>query len=225
MKIIPASDSSLLIDFGEAIRPDTNRHVVALFRALSAKKDSRFRNLHPAYASLLIDFDPLQCGHAELAKHVTHLMEGVQAEIEVPARIVTIPVCYDEEFGPDLADIASHNGISLNDVVRLHTSAAYRVYFLGFSPGFAYLGGLPRELATPRLATPRSRVPAGSVGIAGEQTAVYPIQSAGGWRLIGRTPMAMFDIQSDPPTTLQTGDQVRFEAIPRGEFDRIKGGC
>ena len=221
MKIITASDSSLLVEFGDVISPALNARVLALFCALMAEKDARIRNLHPAYASLLIDFDPLRMSHQELTGRVEKLAEGAQDGAGVAARTVTIPVCYGAEFGPDLGDVAAHNSISMEDVVRLHTAATYTVYFLGFSPGFAYLGGLPAQLRTPRLATPRVRVIAGSVGIAGEQTGVYPVETAGGWRLIGRTPLSMFKATSGSPSLLQPGDVVRFKAIHRTEFEAV----
>jgi inhibitor of KinA len=219
MRIISASDSSLLIEFGTTLSPEFNGRVLALFRALLAQRDSRIRNLHPAYASLLIDFDSLRITHAEMAQRVREVLESTQTVSEASARTIMIPVCYDGEFGPDLADVASHHGISVDEVIRLHTSATYLVYFLGFSPGFAYLGGLDPCLHTPRLATPRKHVSAGSVGIASEQTGVYPVDSAGGWRLIGRTPLRMFDPAGDPPTRLQPGDHVRFRAISRAELE------
>jgi len=221
MRIIPASDSSLLVEFGTTIAPEFHPSVLALFRALLVERDPQIRNLHPAYASLLIDFDPLRITHAEMEHRVRQMMETDPAGEQASARTVTIPVCYDADIGPDLTDVASRHGISVDEVVHLHTSATYLVYFLGFSPGFAYLGGLDPRLHTARLATPRKRVSAGSVGIAGEQTGVYPIDSAGGWRLIGRTPLRMFDPLADPPSLLQPGDRVCFRAISRAEFEGV----
>ncbi len=222
MKIIAASDSSLLVEFGNSISLELHTRVLALFGALLAEHDPRIRNLHPGYASLLIDFDVLHLSHDELSAHVRELVNARPASINHFARTVELPVCYDVEFGPDLIDVAQHNAISVEELIRLHTSATYRVFFLGFSPGFAYMGGLPEKLRIPRLATPRSRVPAGAVGIAGEQTGVYPIESPGGWRLIGRTPHRMFDAAHDPPTRLQPGDLVRFTAIDRQSFDQMR---
>lgn len=220
VSIIPASDSSLLVEFGTTIAPEFHARVLALLHTLLEEGDARIRNLHPAYASLLIDFDPLRLSHAELTNRVRDLIEAAPVTNQATARTVNIPVCYDAEFGPDLSDVAAHNGILIEEVVRLHTSATYFVYFLGFSPGFAYLGGLDPKLRTPRLSTPRKHVVAGSVGIAGEQTGVYPIDSAGGWRLIGRTPLRMFHSNAEPPSLLQPGDAVRFTAISRTEFEQ-----
>lgn len=223
MKLIPASDSSLLIVFGDTMSPALHVHVMSLFVALRQRNDPRIRNLHPAYASLLIDFDPLRLTYDEVSSLVQQLAMAVAPD--KAARAITIPVCYDLEFGPDLLDVARHARLTPTDVVRLHSSPTYLVYFLGFSPGFAYLGGLPEVLHTSRLATPRPLVAAGSVGIAGNQTGIYPFDSPGGWRVIGRTPWRMFDPQAAPPTRLQPGDCVKFSPIDRAAFDVMKRGA
>jgi inhibitor of KinA len=221
MKIIPASDSSLMVVFGDAISPETENRVLGLFRGLQARKDPRIRNLHPAYTSLLIDFDPLRMGHEEVRAVVWSLTQGAISAEEGADDIVEIPVCYGGEFGPDLSDVASHTSLSSEEAVRLHSGAMYRVCFLGFTAGFAYLGGMPEALHTPRLATPRRAVAPGSVGIAGGQTGIYPAETPGGWRLIGRTPLPMFDPAALPPTRLQAGDRVRFVAIDRDAYKRL----
>lgn len=221
MRIVAASDSSLLVEFGSTVSERLHRSVLALFRSLLEERDPRIRNLHPGYASLVIDFDVLQISHDELTAHLRRLIDAETLAGSVPERLIEIPVCYDAEMGPDLGSVAEHNGISMDEVIRQHTSASYLVYFLGFSPGFAYMGGLPEKLRTPRLATPRTRVAAGSVGIAGEQTGIYPIESAGGWRLIGRTPERMFDAAANPPTRLLPGDRVSFRSISREKFEQM----
>jgi KipI family sensor histidine kinase inhibitor len=222
MKIIPASDSSSLVVFGNTISPDVQQRVLALFHALQASQDSHIRNLHPGYTSLLVDFDPLAVTHAELER----LVESAAGREHPPAvedsALTNIPVCYDAEFGPDLPDVAGHAKLVIDEVIRLHTSATYRVCFLGFTAGFAYLGGLPGVLHTPRLATPRRAVAAGSVGIAGSQTGIYPTETPGGWRLIGRTPLRMFDPQAQPGTRLLAGDWVRFTSVDRVTFERLQ---
>jgi inhibitor of KinA len=222
MKIVPASDSSLLVAFGNAISPALHEQVMALFHALQLRCDRRIRNLHPGYASLLIDFDPLRLPHDELTSVVEQLGSAGDSGAGRSAPVVTIPVCYDSEFGPDLTDVAQHAGLSVEEVVRLHSSPTYLVYFLGFSPGFVYLGGLPEALHTARLTTPRVSIAAGSVGIAGSQTGIYPVDSPGGWRLIGRTPLRMFDPEASPPTRLQPGDRMRFVAIDRATFEEFR---
>jgi inhibitor of KinA len=222
MKIVPASDSSLLVVFGDTISPELHERVMGLFHALRGWRDQSIRNLHAGYASLLIDFDPLRLTHGELTAMVQELEGAGDSATGTNASVVTIPVCYDTEFGPDLTDVAQHAGLSVEEVVHLHSSPTYLVYFLGFSPGFVYLGGLPEALHTPRLTTPRISIAAGSVGIAGSQTGIYPVDSPGGWRLIGRTPLRMFDPESTPSTRLQPGDRMRFAAIDRGRFEECR---
>ena len=198
-----ASDSALYADFGNEISAETQARVAEMLRSLEARPFPGLRNLHPGYVSLLICFDPLMVEQAEVEREV----RGREGEaVASLARTIEIPVRYD---GPDLKDVAELCGISESEVVARHAGADYLVYFVGFVPGFAYLGGLPKSLETPRLASPRKRVAAGSVGIAGNQTGVYPIETPGGWRLIGRTQRKMFDGRS----LLETGDHVRFVAI------------
>jgi len=222
MKIIPASDSSLLVVFGNAISPELHERVIALFRAFQARNDPRIRNLHPGYASLLIDFDPLRLAHDELTSAVQQLADTSDFTADKSSSVVTIPVCYDVEFGPDLLDVAQHARLPPEEVIRLHSGVTYLVYFLGFSPGFVYLGGLPEILYTPRLATPRPSIAGGSVGIAGSQTGIYPVDSPGGWKLIGRTPVRMFDPEATPPTRLQPGDRMKFDPIDRERFEGLQ---
>ncbi len=196
--------------------------MIALFQALQSGCDPRIRNLHPGYASLLIDFDPLRLTHAELSGSVQQIAHARETLVDIQAGVTTIPVCYDLDFGPDLPDVAQHAGLSPEEIVRQHSAPTYLVYFLGFSPGFVYLGGLPEPLRTPRLATPRPSIAAGSIGIAGGQTGIYPVDSPGGWRLIGRTPVRMFDPEATPPTRLQPGDRMRFSPIDRATFDDMQ---
>jgi len=218
MKIVPASDSSLLVVLGEAMSLDNHERVMSLFRALHRLNHPRIRNLHPAYASILIDFDPLRLSHEEAASLIENLAGEESSQYDRAANTVTIPVCYDIEFAPDLQEVANLAKIPAHEVIRLLSSVTYRVHFLGFTPGFAYLGGLPETLHAPRLATPRKHVPAGSVAIAGTQAGIYPVDSPGGWRLIGRTPVRIFDPGATQPTRLKPGDRVEFSAIDRATF-------
>jgi inhibitor of KinA len=219
MKIVSASDSSLLVVLGDAVSLDNHERVMSLFLALQQLNDPRILNLHPAYASILIDFDPLRISHEQAASLLENLEVQELTQYQRPVNIVTVPVCYDLEFGPDLEDIANHAKIPAREVIRLHSSATYRVHFLGFTPGFAYLGGLPEALHMPRLSRPRTQVPAGTVAIAGSQAGVYPVNSPGGWQLIGRTPMRVFDPNATRPALLEPGDLVKFSAIDRATFN------
>jgi inhibitor of KinA len=210
--MFPASDCSLLVSFGDDISLEAHRRVLRLMRRF-AKPPLGIRNVHPAFASVLIDFDPRRRTHAEVESLVREGM-SVEAETSLPnSRVVEIPVCYGGAFGPDLDDVARHTGLSPERVIALHAAAEYRVYFVGFSPGFPYLGGMPPELATPRLPAPRKHVPAGSVAIGGAQTGIYSVDTPGGWRLIGLSRMPLFDAAADPPAVLQIGDVVRFRAV------------
>lgn len=216
MTIRPASDRSLLISFGDEISFQSHRQVKLVTRSLEGVRG--ILNLHPAYASLLIDFDPRLRTHGEVEDVVRERLESAGHAEDVPARTVEIPVCYGGEFGPDLEDVARHTGLEPGRVVELHAAAEYLVYFVGFSTCFPYLGGLPPELATPRLSAPRKHVPVGSVAIGGSQAGVYPLASPGGWRLIGRTPLRLFDPEGSPPPLLLMGDRVRFVPIPKERF-------
>jgi len=209
MEIRPASDRSLLVSFGDAISMDAHRQVRRLMCALR-EDPAGILNLHPAYASVLIDFDPRRRSHAEMEALVRERMLRPPEPADAGSRTVEIPVSYGGAFGPDLEEVARHSGLTHAGVVELHASARYLVYFLGFSPGFPYLGGLPPELSTPRLPTPRKRVPAGSVAIGGSHTGIYPVASPGGWRIIGRTALRLFDAEASPPALLRMGDKVRF---------------
>ncbi|NWG12871.1 MAG: 5-oxoprolinase subunit PxpB [Acidobacteria bacterium] len=216
-----ASDRSLLVMLGNEISREQQRKVAQLCAVIERDRYGAVQNVHPAYGSVLITFDPRRTSAASMAAAARKWLERMSSIELPPARRVEIPVCYGSSFGPDLPDVAAHTGLSCDDVVRIHSSAEYFVYFLGFSPGFPYLGDLPRELAVPRLGTPRTRVPAGSVAIGGTQTGVYPLASPGGWRIIGRTPLKLFEPLGESPTLLQMGDLVNFEPISEEEFVRV----
>ena len=216
MRVVEASDRSLLVVLGEEISAEAHRKVLRLAPLL--KSAHGVVNVHPAYTSILIDFDPLAIGHRDLERMAAELnAQAVAAPLPEP-RTVEIPVCYGGEYGPDLEEVAALHGRTAEDVAAIHASAEYLVYFLGFSPGFPYLGGMPESIAAPRLATPRRRVPAGSVAIGGRQTGVYPLASPGGWRIIGRTPLWLFRPDQDPPALLRMGDHVKFTPISKGDF-------
>jgi KipI family sensor histidine kinase inhibitor len=206
--IRPASDRSLLIAFGDEISLEASLEVRRLTHALEGTR--AILNLHPAFASLLIDFDPRLRTHADIEALVRERMASAAVRQDEPPRTVEIPVAFGGEAGPDLDDVARHTGLSPQTVIERFSAADFTVYFVGFSTCFPYLGGLPPELATPRLSAPRKHVPAGSVAIGGSQGGVYPLASPGGWRLIGRTSLRLFDPAAAPPPLLRMGDRVRF---------------
>lgn len=205
-----ASDQSLMVYLGDAIDLATHHRVLKLLRLLEAEPIPGVRNLHPAYHSILIVFDPVDQTHANIEHTIASILPQLDSIALPPPRTVEIPVRYD---GPDLAELARLHDITPDSVVELHSAAEYVVYFVGFVPGFAYLGGLPAELATPRLEKPRKLVPKGSVAIGGSHTGIYPFSTPGGWRLIGRTPLEIFDPQSAELSRLRIGDLVRFRPL------------
>jgi KipI family sensor histidine kinase inhibitor len=214
MRVVYSSDRSLLLVFDDRISLAAHRDVLRLTSLLQSVRG--VTNVHPAYASILIDFDPRASRHSDVERAADELFaQAASAPLPEP-RTVEIPVAYGGEYGPDLEAVAALTGHTPEEVAAIHSGADYLVYFLGFSPGFPYLGGLPDSIAAPRLETPRRRVPAGSVAIGGRQTGVYPMASPGGWRIIGRTPLRLFTPEADPQTLLRMGDHVRFVPIRKG---------
>jgi inhibitor of KinA len=201
---------------------ESNEQVRRLLRLLELEPIAEVRNLHPAYSSILLKFDARELRHSDLEEKLRSYIDRVAKVDLPPARVVEIPVCYGGEFGPDLTDVAGLHGLSAEAAIALHASQTYLVYFLGFAPGFAYLGEIPEALVTPRLPTPRRSVPAGSVGIAGKQTGVYPITTPGGWRLLGRTPSIMFRPDRPQMSLLSIGDRVQFVPISRAQFTKLE---
>lgn len=224
MRFRAASDQAVLVYLGDEIGLPSHERVLKLLQQLQNDPPKWLRNVQPAYASLMVTFDLTRVGHAEVESVLRNYEKRAVAARKTKARLVEIPVCYGREFGPDLEAVARFHGISPDEVIKLHCSQTYHAYFLGFAPGFAYLGDLPGELATPRLETPRKRVRAGSVGIAGKQTAIYPFATPGGWRLIGRTPMAVFRSDRKPMNLISIGDRVKFRAISRAQFLQMESG-
>jgi inhibitor of KinA len=215
-----ASDQSLLIYLGDEIGPAAHRRVVQLLHSLLKEPLQWVRNLQPAYCSLLVTFDACAIDHAGAESVLREYLQRAGRHAALEPRTVKIPVCYGGDHGPDLAELAATHGLSVPRVIEIHSTTTYHAYFLGFAPGFAYLGDLPDAIAAPRLASPRKIVPVGSVGIAGRQTGVYPFATPGGWRLIGRTPLRMFLPEREPMALLAVGDAVQFYSITTEEFSR-----
>jgi KipI family sensor histidine kinase inhibitor len=213
-RIDALGDSALLVTFGERIDRELSRRARGLAEAIDALRREGLGRPVPAFASVLVPFDPLAISVDDVRAIVMRLLDdGADTDLAAPIdapRLVELPVRYGGADGPDLADVAALHGFEPADVIEAHASVEYEVFFLGFAPGFAYLGTLPESIATPRLAEPRVRVPAGSVGIAGSQTGVYPFELPGGWRIIGRTDALLWDLRRDSPALLRPGDRVRF---------------
>jgi inhibitor of KinA len=231
MQITPLGDTALLLELGDAIDESTRRRVQTAWQSLAAAPLPGVSELVPAYTTVTVFYDPVQVVQAGApeggiadwlgAKLRERLKHPPKLEKTKP-RTVEIPVCYGGEFGPDLALVAKQTKLSPEEVIKRHSKPEYLVYLIGFAPGFPYLGGLPKELATPRHAKPRMVVAPGSVGIAGNQTGIYPLSTPGGWNLIGRTPLRLFKPAEDPPVLLRAGDRVNFRAINPEEFGKLE---
>ncbi len=218
-KFLLMGDRSLLVELSAEISLEVNRRVRSLYYSLSHRKHYGIVELLPSYTSLLIVFDPLMVSFSALRTIVTYLFDNpAQTRIPEP-KTVEIPVVYGGDFGPDLDWVADYHRLSPGDVIRHHSTTVYHVYMIGFTPGYPYMGEVPSEIATPRRETPRTHVPRGSVGIAQKQTGIYPVESPGGWQIIGRTPLTLFDPHSTPPTLLEAGDVVTFYPIKKEAFE------
>ncbi len=213
LTVHPYGDSAVIVNLGSQLDRNVNQQVHALASRVMQAQLPGICEVVPGYVSLVIHFDPLQTSLPAVMDGVNDLHASSGQQPLPPARRVEIPVRYGGEGGPDLDFVARHAGLTTAEVIRRHAAAEYTVYMMGFLPGFPYLGGLDVSIAAPRLETPRRRVPVGSVGIAGEQTGIYPLASPGGWRLIGRTEVALFDLTAHPPCLLAPGDQVQFIPI------------
>jgi KipI family sensor histidine kinase inhibitor len=221
VRLVPCGDRALLVYLGDEAHLAVNQRVHALTRALKQSPHPALVEITPAYHCLMMEYDPLRIRLDQLEEMIHSALERACTE-PADSRTVEIPVCYGGEFGPDLGTVAAHTGLSPGEVTRRHQEPLYRVYCLGFSPGFPYLGDLDASLHTPRLAEPRTRLPAGSVGIGGTQTGIYPASTPGGWQLIGRTPLRLFDPFREPPTLLEPGNTVRFVPIGPELYEELE---
>ena len=221
-RFLAGGDKALFVELGNAVTAELSRRVRHLLLAIKNTGIPGLIEVVPTYKSLLIYYEPLQISPQELRSRLETLARRAP-DSEFPEPVVSeVPTVYGNEYGADLEFVAEHNGLTPEEVVRIHTGNRYLIYMVGFMPGFAYLGKLPSRIATPRLDTPRLRIPGGSVGIAGNETGVYPLESPGGWRIIGRTPLKLFDARKEPPALLQAGDYVIFVRITPPEFKRIE---
>jgi inhibitor of KinA len=219
-RILIAGDSALIAEYGCAVDAETNARVRRLDARLTSMARHGILETVPTYRSLTVHYDPLVLPQADVERLVLEA-DGTAGDSGGAGRTLEIPVVYGGEYGPDLADVAALNHLGEDEVVAIHAAGTYLVFMLGFMPGFPYLGGLSPRIAAPRLATPRTVVPAGSVGIAGEQTGIYPTESPGGWRIIGRTPVRLFDASASPPALFAAGDLVRFRPVSLAAFDEV----
>lgn len=222
VRILTAGDSSILVEFGKEISPEINRRIANTVQLMREQHIEGVVDVIPAFCSLLINYDPRVISYEKMKKRIQALVRVDIKRGETSKRLFEIPVVYGGEYGPDLAFIAQNAGMSEEEVIKIHSSSDYLIYMLGFLPGFCYLGGLDERIHTPRLSTPRIKIPAGSVGIGGSQTGIYPLDSPGGWQLMGMTPVKTYDPDREVPILVEAGDYIRFVPIDEAEYLRIK---
>lgn len=221
VRYLVSGDCSVCVEFGNEISPEINRMIRAFNIAVEQSGIEGIIETVPTYRSLLVYYKPEVIGFRALTERFEALMDSL-ANIPIPPpSVIEIPVFYGGEMGPDLGTVAEHNHITTDKVIETHTSTDYLIYMIGFIAGFPYLGGMSKEIATPRLKNPRVKIEGGSVGIAGEQTGIYPIDSPGGWQLIGRTPLKLYDAEREKPVLLEAGQYIRFKSVTQAEYDRI----
>jgi KipI family sensor histidine kinase inhibitor len=213
-------DRSVLVELGDEMSPRVNRRVREAFVSLMENPLGGLIETIPSYRSLLIIYDPLKLDLVMITSRMEYLKQKMEG-IEIPEpKSLEIPVVYGGEYGPDMEWVARYHNMRVEEVIQLHTGTTYHVYMIGFMPGFPYMGELPENLATPRRETPRTAIPQGSVGIAQRQTGIYPVVSPGGWQILGRTPLKLFNPHHSPPALLEMGDMVTFVSIGEEEFKR-----
>ena len=219
-----AGENALIVYFADKPSAAISTEIATTVKKLQTYLGATLIDLVPSYASLLVIFDPFKTDHQSVRRAINTAIKKINSTPKTSSgSLVTLPVYYSNESGPDLQKVADTAGLSVEEVITIHQQSEYRVYAIGFAPGFAYLGQVDKRIATPRLATPRQQVPRGAVAIADQQTAVYPAQSPGGWNLIGLCPILMFDPQATPSMPVQVGDQVRFQSIDRATFIAMGG--
>jgi inhibitor of KinA len=220
-RLVELGDTGVLVELGTTIDEALNATALAVAERIRQRGLPGVRDIVPAYASLAVHVDPAQTDLPAVLDTIHSILTGMPASVHPRAdeRTIEVPVCYDPAFGPDLSAVAERALCSVEEVAAMHAARQYRVFMLGFLPGFAYMGNVHDRIAMPRHDTPRARVTAGSVGIAGRQTGVYPRDTPGGWQIIGRTPLRLFDVHRDPPALLAPGASVRFVPITRADFD------
>ncbi|WP_026694450.1 5-oxoprolinase subunit PxpB [Peribacillus kribbensis] len=229
-KLEPLGDRGIMIDLGNEIDSAVHDKIQNITRILDNYSESWITEYIPAFTTVAVFYNPMffytssvrVTPYEAACMRIHELLKKSELSNRSQARKVEIPVCYGGSFGPDLQFVADHNSLTLDEVIRVHTSGDYLVYMIGFAPGFPYIGGMPAEIAAPRKESPRLKIPPGSVGIAGEQTGVYPIETPGGWQIIGRTPLPLFQPEQMPPSLLQAGDHITFTAIDEDEYQRLQ---
>lgn len=222
IRYLTAGDKAVVMEFGDEISKEINERIRNVVGLIDDAGIDGIQEILPTYRSILIMYDPLKINYGKLTNILDDFGERRVTSGKGRIKIVEIPTLYGGEYGPDIDFVAEHNGITVDEVVKIHSGTDYLVYMLGFTPGFTYLGGMSERIAAPRLPSPRAVIPAGSVGIGGSQTGMYPSETPGGWRLIGRTPLRLYDLRKEPPVLVNAGDYVRYVPIGESEYNCIK---
>ena len=222
VRYLVSGDCAVTVEFGNEISPEINRKIRAFKIALEKEKIEGIVETVPTYRSLLVVYKPEVIRFSALTEKFEQVLSSMGRIQIPPPTVIEIPVLYGGEMGPDLANVAEHNGLTEEEVVKIHSSEEYLIYMLGFIAGFPYLGGMDKRIATPRLKSPRVKIEGGSVGIAGEQTGIYPVASPGGWQLIGRTPLKLYDSEREKPVLLESGQYIKFRPVTEEEYKAIE---
>jgi inhibitor of KinA len=228
VSVYPSGDQAMTISFGSTLSVEANERVIQLYHHLTEQRKKFWIDIIPAYSSITIIYDLVSIrryhspAYEWIKKELMEVLEELQAAVNITRRTIQVPVCYDLRFGSDIKRICAAKKITKEELIALHTARSYRVFMIGFLPGFAYMGSVEDKIAMPRLAKPRTQVAAGSVGIAGNQTGIYPLDSPGGWNIIGRTPLQLFHPNQSSLTLLQPGDEVKFVSITMDEFKTLQ---
>ncbi len=221
IKFLPSGDSGLILEVSNEISKDANRKIRALSYWIEENNFEEIIEIIPTYTTVLVNYDPLKITYSQLATKLKDIGKYIDKIKLPPPEVIHVPVLYGGDYGLDLNYVAKHNGLTGDEVIDIHSSPNYLVYMIGFTPGFPYLGGMSKKIATPRLKVPREKIPGSSVGIAGNQTGIYPIDSPGGWQIIGRTPLKLFDPNRSPTVLLNAGQYIKFHPISKKEYEVI----
>lgn len=223
IRFLSCGDSALTVEFSKEISEETNRVIRYLAAQIDSKHIKGISESVPTFCSLTVYFDPFMISRKKIEKTLSEILHSYKEDSAEKKRVFLVPVCYDGDYAPDMEDVCSLTGLTKEEVIRIHSSTDYLIYMLGFLPGFPYLGGMDERIEAPRLDTPRTAIPAGAVGIGGKQTGIYPLASPGGWRLIGRTPVKLYDPDRETPILYRAGDYIRFFPITADEFEQMDG--
>lgn len=222
IRYLASGDMGIVMEFANKIDKDVNARILSVVNSLKEEKIEGILDILPTYRSIQVNYDPSVISYSDIKKKLESLEKTNVGASDSKVRLIEIPTIYGGEYGPDIDFVAENANLSVDEVIKIHSSTSYLVYMMGFMPGFTYLGGLDERIATPRLKSPRLRIPAGSVGIAANQTGMYPVDSPGGWQLIGRTPLKLYDEKNDPPVFVNAGDYIKYVPIDEAEFEKIK---